>query len=232
MHICVPCLQLQSSCLSPPLHSQTSDNLHRGGTLSRRSPLPASGLSYHHPDRAQSLWYVTLWRLFLLDSVYDRSLSSKWFLKKKSKYKSRYSEAFLNAVHDPPVTSINGTRRTIRLLNLLLSCDRPLVCSEVTGFLWLWAWSYDSSEVDGSNWKHRTALYEKDLGQVGLFSLFMYFFSFSFPPPTLPNPDLLIKPDSTFKSLQWCMSRIRRLSQRELHILNLWSLILSRIFHN
>lgn len=215
MHICVPCLQLQSSCLSPPLHSQTSDNLHRGGTLSTRSPLPASGLSYHHPDRAQSLWYVTLWRLFLLDSVYDRSLSSKWFL---------------NAVHDPPVTSINSTRRTIRLLNLLLSCDRPLVCSEVTGFLWLWAWSYDSSEVDGSNWKHRTALYEKDLGQVGLFSLFMYFFSF--PPPTLPNPDLLIKPDSTFKSLQWCMSRIRRLSQRELHILNLWSLILSRIFHN
>lgn len=202
MHICVPCLQLQSSCLSPPLHSQTSDNLHRGGTLSTRSPLPASGLSYHHPDRAQSLWYVTLWRLFLLDSVYDRSLSSKWFLKKKSKYKSRYSEAFLNAVHDPPVTSINSTRRTIRLLNLLLSCDRPLVCSEVTGFLWLWAWSYDSSEVDGSNWKHRTALYEKDLGQVGLFSLFMYFFSFSFPPPpTLPNPDLLIKPDSTFKSL-------------------------------
>lgn len=185
MHICVPCLQLQSSCLSPPLHSQTSDNLHRGGTLSRRSPLPASGLSYHHPDRAQSLWYVTLWRLFLLDSVYDRSLSSKWFLKKKSKYKSRYSEAFLNAVHDPPVTSINSTRRTIRLLNLLLFCDRPLVCSEVTGFLWLWAWSYDSSEVDGSNWKHRTALYEKDLGQVGLFSLFMYFFSFSFPPP--PN---------------------------------------------
>lgn len=182
MHICVPCLQLQSSCLSPPLHSQTSDNLHRGGTLSTRSPLPASGLSYHHPDRAQSLWYVTLWRLFLLDSVYDRSLSSKWFLKKKSKYKSRYSEAFLNAVHDPPVTSINSTRRTIRLLNLLLSCDRPLVCSEVTGFLWLWAWSYDSSEVDGSNWKHRTALYEKDLGQVGLFSLFMYFFSFSFPP--------------------------------------------------
>lgn len=231
MHICVPCLQLQSSCLSPPLHSQTSDNLHRGGTLSTRSPLPASGLSYHHPDRAQSLWYVTLWRLFLLDSVYDRSLSSKWFLKKKSKYKSRYSEAFLNAVHDPPVTSINSTRRTIRLLNLLLSCDRPLVCSEVTGFLWLWAWSYDSSEVDGSNWKHRTALYEKDLGQVGLFSLFMYFFSFP-PPPTLPNPDLLIKPDSTFKSLQWCMSRIRRLSQRELHILNLWSLILSRIFHN
>lgn len=201
MHICVPCLQLQSSCLSPPLHSQTSDNLHRGGTLSTRSPLPASGLSYHHPDRAQSLWYVTLWRLFLLDSVYDRSLSSKWFLKKKSKYKSRYSEAFLNAVHDPPVTSINSTRRTIRLLNLLLSCDRPLVCSEVTGFLWLWAWSYDSSEVDGSNWKHRTALYEKDLGQVGLFSLFMYFFSFSFPPPTLPNQDLLIKPDSTFKSL-------------------------------
>lgn len=201
MHICVPCLQLQSSCLSPPLHSQTSDNLHRGGTLSRRSPLPASGLSYHHPDRAQSLWYVTLWRLFLLDSVYDRSLSSKWFLKKKSKYKSRYSEAFLNAVHDPPVTSINSTRRTIRLLNLLLSCDRPLVCSEVTGFLWLWAWSYDSSEVNGSNWKHRTALYEKDLGQVGLFSLFMYFFSFSFPPPTLPNQDLLIKPDSTFKSL-------------------------------
>lgn len=187
MHICVPCLQLQSSCLSPPLHSQTSDNLHRGGTLSTRSPLPASGLSYHHPDRAQSLWYVTLWRLFLLDSVYDRSLSSKWFL---------------NAVHDPPVTSINSTRRTIRLLNLLLSCDRPLVCSEVTGFLWLWAWSYDSSEVDGSNWKHRTALYEKDLGQVGLFSLFMYFFSFSSPPPpTLPNPDLLIKPDSTFKSL-------------------------------
>lgn len=183
MHICVPCLQLQSSCLSPPLHSQTSDNLHRGGTLSTRSPLPASGLSYHHPDRAQSLWYVTLWRLFLLDSVYDRSLSSKWFLKKKSKYKSRYSEAFLNAVHDPPVTSINSTRRTIRLLNLLLSCDRPLVCSEVTGFLWLWAWSYDSSEVDGSNWKHRTALYEKDLGQVGLFSLFMYFFSFSSPPP-------------------------------------------------
>lgn len=181
MHICVPCLQLQSSCLSPPLHSQTSDNLHRGGTLSRRSPLPASGLSYHHPDRAQSLWYVTLWRLFLLDSVYDRSLSSKWFKKKKSKYKSRYSEAFLNAVHDPPVTSINSTRRTIRLLNLLLSCDRPLVCSEVTGFLWLWAWSYDSSEVDGSNWKHRTALYEKDLGQVGLFSLFMYFFSFSSP---------------------------------------------------
>lgn len=215
MHICVPCLQLQSSCLSPPLHSQTSDNLHRGGTLSTRSPLPASGLSYHHPDRAQSLWYVTLWRLFLLDSVYDRSLSSKWFKKKKkSKYKSRYSEAFLNAVHDPPVTSINSTRRTIRLLNLLLSCDRPLVCSEVTGFLWLWAWSYDSSEVDGSNWKHRTALYEKDLGQVGLFSLFMYFFSFSSPP------------------LQWCMSRIRRLSQRELHILNLWSLILSRIFHN
>lgn len=102
----------------------------------------------------------------------------------KSKYKSRYSEAFLNAVHDPPVTSINSTRRTIRLLNLLLSCDRPLVCSEVTGFLWLWAWSYDSSEVDGSNWKHRTALYEKDLGQVGLFSLFMYFFSFSSPPPT------------------------------------------------
>lgn len=183
MHICVPCLQLQSSCLSPPLHSQTSDNLHRGGTLSTRSPLPASGLSYHHPDRAQSLWYVTLWRLFLLDSVYDRSLSSKWFLKKKSKYKSRYSEAFLNAVHDPPVTSINSTRRTIRLLNLLLSCDRPLVCSEVTGFLWLWAWSYDSSEVDGSNWKHRTALYEKDLGQVGLFSLFMYFFSFFSPPP-------------------------------------------------
>lgn len=83
MHICVPCLQLQSSCLSPPLHSQTSDNLHRGGTLSTRSPLPASGLSYHHPDRAQSLWYVTLWRLFLLDSVYDRSLSSKWFKKKK-----------------------------------------------------------------------------------------------------------------------------------------------------
>lgn len=136
-------------------------------------------------------------------SVYDRSLSSKW-LKKKSKYKSRYSEAFLNAVHDPPVgnmqsvgwnislanqnewnpiivvTSINSTRRTIRLLNLLLSCDRPLVCSEVTGFLWLWAWSYDSSEVDGSNWKHRTALYEKDLGQVGLFSLFMYFFFFFF----------------------------------------------------
>lgn len=183
MHICVPCLQLQSSCLSPPLHSQTSDNLHRGGTLSRRSPLPASGLSYHHPDRAQSLWYVTLWRLFLLDSVYDRSLSSKWFLKKKSKYKSRYSEAFLNAVHEPPVTSINSTRRTIRLLNLLLSCDRPLVCSEVTGFLWLRAWSYDSSEVDGSNWKHRTALYEKDLGQVGLFSLFMYFFSFFSPPP-------------------------------------------------
>lgn len=188
MHICVPCLQLQSSCLSPPLHSQTSDNLHRGGTLSTRSPLPASGLSYHHPDRAQSLWYVTLWRLFLLDSVYDRSLSSKWFLKKKSKYKSRYSEAFLNAVHDPPVTSINGTRRTIRLLNLLLSCDRPLVCSEVTGFLWLWAWSYDSSEVDGSNWKHRTALYEKDLGQVGLFSLFMYFFSFFSPPPNTAKP--------------------------------------------
>lgn len=188
MHICVPCLQLQSSCLSPPLHSQTSDNLHRGGTLSTRSPLPASGLSYHHPDRAQSLWYVTLWRLFLLDSVYDRSLSSKWFLKKKSKYKSRYSEAFLNAVHDPPVTSINSTRRTIRLLNLLLSCDRPLVCSEVTGFLWLWAWSYDSSEVNGSNWKHRTALYEKDLGQVGLFSLFMYFFSFSFPPPNTAKP--------------------------------------------
>lgn len=188
MHICVPCLQLQSSCLSPPLHSQTSDNLHRGGTLSTRSPLPASGLSYHHPDRAQSLWYVTLWRLFLLDSVYDRSLSSKWFLKKKSKYKSRYSEAFLNAVHDPPVTSINSTRRTIRLLNLLLSCDRPLVCSEVTGFLWLWAWSYDSSEVDGSNWKHRTALYEKDLGQVGLFSLFMYFFSFFSPPPNTAKP--------------------------------------------
>lgn len=188
MHICVPCLQLQSSCLSPPLHSQTSDNLHRGGTLSRRSPLPASGLSYHHPDRAQSLWYVTLWRLFLLDSVYDRSLSSKWFLKKKSKYKSRYSEAFLNAVHDPPVTSINSTRRTIRLLNLLLSCDRPLVCSEVTGFLWLWAWSYDSSEVNGSNWKHRTALYEKDLGQVGLFSLFMYFFSFFSPPPNTAKP--------------------------------------------
>lgn len=188
MHICVPCLQLQSSCLSPPLHSQTSDNLHRGGTLSRRSPLPASGLSYHHPDRAQSLWYVTLWRLFLLDSVYDRSLSSKWFLKKKSKYKSRYSEAFLNAVHDPPVTSINSTRRTIHLLNLLLSCDRPLVCSEVTGFLWLWAWSYDSSEVNGSNWKHRTALYEKDLGQVGLFSLFMYFFSFFSPPPNTAKP--------------------------------------------
>lgn len=196
MHICVPCLQLQSSCLSPPLHSQTSDNLHRGGTLSRRSPLPASGLSYHHPDRAQSLWYVTLWRLFLLDSVYDRSLSSKWLKKKK--------EVNIKAVHDPPVgnmqsvgwnislanqnewkpiivvtgTSINSTRRTIRLLNLLLSCDRPLVCSEVTGFLWLWAWSYDSSEVDGPNWKHRTALYEKDLGQVGLFSLFMYFFFF------------------------------------------------------
>lgn len=176
-------------------------------------------------------------------------------IKKKSKYKSRYSEAFLNAVHDPPVgnmqsvgwnislanqnewkpiivvASINSTRRTIRLLNLLLSCDRPLVCSEVTGFLWLWAWSYDSSEVDGSNWKHRTALYEKDFGQVGLFSLFMYFFFFFFF-PTLPNPELLIKPDSTFKSLQWCMSRIRRLSQRELHILNLRSLILSRIFHN
>lgn len=123
------------------------------------------------------------WTLFMTDLYHLNDLKKK----KKSKYKSRYSEAFLNAVHDPPVTSINSTRRTIRLLNLLLSCDRPLVCSEVTGFLWLWAWSYDSSEVDGSNWKHRTALYEKDLGQVGLFSLFMYFFSFSSPTPPPPN---------------------------------------------
>lgn len=136
MHICAPCLQLlQSSCLSPPPHSQTSDNLHRGGTLSKRSPLPASGLSYHHPDRARSLWYVTLWRLFLLDSLFMTDL---YHLNdfKKSKYKSRYSEAFLNAVHDPPVGNMQSVGWNISLahqnewlwLHRLTAPDVPYVC--------------------------------------------------------------------------------------------------------
>lgn len=51
-------------------------------------------------------------------SVYDRSLSSKWLKKKqKTKYKSRYSEAFLNAVHDPPVGNMQSVGWNISLAN-------------------------------------------------------------------------------------------------------------------
>lgn len=54
-------------------------------------------------------------------------------------------------------------------LHRLTAPDVQYVCwiysRPVTGHLfavrslvfWLWAWSYDSSEVDGCNWKHRTA---------------------------------------------------------------------------
>lgn len=49
---------LQSSCLFLPPHSQTSDSLHRGGTLSRRRPPPMSFPLWPRPNRAPSLWYV------------------------------------------------------------------------------------------------------------------------------------------------------------------------------
>lgn len=255
MHICVPCLQLlQSFCLSPPPHSQTSDNLHRGGTLSRRSPLPASGLSYHHPDRAQSLWYVTLWRLFLLDSLFMTDLYHLNDLKKKKvniKADTRKHFWMQFMTHQLEICSqldeisaslIKMNGNPLLWLHRLTAPDVQYVC-----------WIY-SCPVTGHWFAVRSLVFsDSELGPMILVKLMdliestgqrctkrilvklvyshylcISFFFF----PTLPNPELLIKPDSTFKSLQWCMSRIRRLSQRELHILNLRSLILSRIFHN